>query len=154
MIVEHQQTDIFQLPCACATTRRASRAITQLYDSWLRPHGIEAPQFAMLSVLDSLGEANQATLGGYLGLEKTTLSRNLRLLHTNGWIALRRGTDRRERQIALTKAGRARLAAARRAWRSAQAAMRQALGSKAWRDAFKVLDAVAAAAQSARVERP
>ena len=141
--------EITRLPCACATTRRASRAITQLYDSWLRPHGIEAPQFAILNLLDALGESNQATIGARFDLDKTTLSRNLKLLHEKGWIALARGADRRERTVTLTSAGRARLAAARPAWRNAQAAMEKALGVKEWRETFRTLDAVAAAAQSA-----
>src|SRR5579864_6689214 len=141
---------IAPLPCACATTRRAARAITQLYDSWLRPHGIEAPQFAILSLLDALGVANQATIGSHFGLDKTTLSRNLTLLHEEGWIALTPGADRRERRVTLTRAGRARLTAARPAWRSAQAAMKKALTPRKWRGVFRALDAVAVAAQSAR----
>jgi DNA-binding MarR family transcriptional regulator len=141
-------TDLTPLPCACATARRAARAVTQLYDSRLRPHGIEAPQFAILNLLDALGEANQVTIGGHFGLDKTTLSRNLRLLHENGWIAFAEGEDRRERQVTLTKAGRARLTAARPAWRSAQSAMEKALGARRWRAVFDALDSVAAAAQA------
>jgi len=143
--------EIARLSCACATTRRASRAITQLYDHWLRPHGIEAPQFAILSLLDALGETNQVTIGAQFGLDKTTLSRNLSLLHTNGWIELTAGADRRERRVTLTKAGRARLTAARPAWRRAQGAMEKALGAKQWRAVFATLDAVTAAAQAARM---
>ena len=141
--------EIARLPCACATARRASRAITQLYDRWLRPHGIEAPQFAILNLLDALGVSNQTTIGAHFDLDKTTLSRNLKLLHKNGWIALSPGADRRERNVILTAAGRARLSAARPAWRKAQKAMEGALGRKGWHEAFRTLDAVTTAAQAA-----
>jgi DNA-binding MarR family transcriptional regulator len=143
-------TEIARLPCACATTRRASRAITQLYDRCLRPHGIEAPQYAILTLIDALGESNQVAIGDHFGFDKTTLSRNLKLLHQRRWVAVSAGADRRERRLKLTRAGRARLAAARPAWRSAQAAMEKALGSEQWRAVFATLDAVTAAAQSAR----
>ncbi len=34
----------------CATVRRASRALTQLYDETLRPLGLRATQFTILQV--------------------------------------------------------------------------------------------------------
>src|SRR5262252_7779565 len=99
--------------CACATIRRASRAVTQLYDTWLRDHGIEGPQFALLAMLERLGECNQTTMGQRFDLDKTTLSRSLKLLKQRGWIDVTRGTDARERLVALTPEGRRRLAAAK-----------------------------------------
>jgi hypothetical protein len=52
-------SELDALPCACATIRRASRAVTQLYDQWLRAHGIEGPQFVLLTMLERLGEAGR-----------------------------------------------------------------------------------------------
>jgi DNA-binding MarR family transcriptional regulator len=149
-MAEKPEPEIARLVCACATARRAARAITQLYDERLRPHGIEAPQFAILALIDALGEANQAAVGSHFGLDKTTLSRNVKLLEERGWVGLSTGEDRRERRLTLTKTGRARLAAARPAWRRAQAAMENALGPKQWDAIFDALDAVTGAAQVAR----
>jgi DNA-binding MarR family transcriptional regulator len=142
--------DLAELPCACATIRRASRAVTQLYDSWLRRHGIEGPQFAVLAMLDHLGACNQATLGRLFDLDKTTLSRNLKLLKQKGWIAIAAGADARERRVALTLTGRRRLVAARPAWRKAQAQLRATLGDDAWNDMWKGLRALTHAAQVAQ----
>ena len=141
------------IACACATIRRASRAVTQLYDSWLRDHGIEGPQFALLAMLERLGECNQTTMGQRFDLDKTTLSRNLKLLKQRGWIDLVPGTDARERRATLTPDGRRRLAAARPAWRTAQSHLRSALQGHDWDAMIAVLDGVTHAARQARRPR-
>ena len=139
--------------CACATIRRASRAVTQLYDTWLRDHGIEGPQFALLTMIERLGECNQRTMGQRFDLDKTTLSRNLKLLKQRGWIDVSPGADARERRVALTPEGRRRLAAARPAWRKAQSQLRSALRGHDWDTMLRVLDSVTHAARQARRPR-
>lgn len=140
------------IPCACASIRRASRVVTQLYDQWLRGHGIEAPQYALLAMLERLGETNQTTLGQRFDHDKTTLSRNLKVLTQKGWIETVPGSDARERRVRLTPGGRQRLAAARPAWRKAQSQLRAALPNHDWETTLQVLGAIARAARDA--ERP
>ncbi len=140
------------VPCACATIRRASRAVTQLYDEWLREYGIEGPQFALLAMLDRLGEANQTTMGQRFDLDKTTLSRNLKLLKRKGWIETVPGADARERRVRLTAVGRRQLAAARPAWKTVQSRLRNALTEHDWDATLHVLNGITAAAR--RAERP
>jgi DNA-binding MarR family transcriptional regulator len=138
------------LVCACATVRRASRAVTQLYDGWLRDHGIEGPQFALLAMLDRFGPCSQATLGRRFDLDKTTLSRNLKLLNDRRWIEFAAGDDARERRVQLTAGGQRRLAAARPAWRTAQDELRTALGGRDWNATLKAIDSITRAARKAR----
>src|SRR6476620_5328613 len=140
------------IPGACATIRRASRAVTQLYDQWLRAHGIEGRQFALLAMLERLGEANQKTMGQRLDLDKTTLSRNLKLLKHRGWIETIPADDGRERRVRLTTTGRRQLAAARPTWKKAQAQMRAALSEHDWDTTLRVLNAITVAAR--RAQRP
>jgi DNA-binding MarR family transcriptional regulator len=128
--------------------RRAARAVTQLYDSWLREHGIEGPQFSLLATLERLGPSNQATLGRRFDLDKTTLSRNLKLLQQKGWIEYTVGSDNRERRVALTAAGRTRLAAARPSWRVAQEKLRASMGHE-WEPMFELLQRMTYAAREA-----
>jgi DNA-binding MarR family transcriptional regulator len=142
--------DVARLTCACATVRRASRAVTQLYDSWLRRHGIEGPQFALLAMLDRLGECNQTTMGRHFDLDKTTLSRNLKLLSRKGWIAIGNGADARERRVTLTPAGRRRLAAARPGWRQAQERLRSSMRPGEWSAMWQTLNRLTRAAHLAR----
>lgn len=122
----------FDLPCACATARRAARALTQMYDQHLRAHGIEGTQFALLEALDGLGPYSQTAIGRGFGLDKTTLSRNLQVLGRQGWVEGTPGQDGRERIYRLTPAGRKQLNAARPAWRRAQAELREAMGATEW----------------------
>src|SRR5262245_28054777 len=136
--------------CACASVRRASRAVTQLYDSWLRRYGIEGPQFALLTMLNRFGETNQTTMGRRFDLEKTTLSRNLKLLNQKGWIAISQGADGRERRVTLTTAGRRRLEAARPAWRQAQDQLRAAMSADEWAAMVKIFHALTRAARAAQ----
>jgi DNA-binding MarR family transcriptional regulator len=83
------------LGCACANLRRAARLVTQFYSHEIGPD-VEPAQFSLLSVLHRNHRASQAPLGRALGLDKTTMSRNLGLMGTNGWIGLDSTEDRRE----------------------------------------------------------
>jgi DNA-binding MarR family transcriptional regulator len=125
-------SDLPILPCGCASLRRASRAVTQLYDAELRATGLNTPQFTLLQVLDRVGRVGQGRLGRMLVLDSTTLSRTLRPLEKQRWILIRRGTDRRERQIELTAAGRSRLERATRAWDRGQRQLMARFGQRRW----------------------
>jgi DNA-binding MarR family transcriptional regulator len=118
------------LPCTCANLRRASRAVTQLYDDALRDAGLRATQFTLLQVLSLAGELTQRELGEFLAIDSTTLTRTLGPLENRGWIRSRPGADRRERHWAITAAGRVRLAKARPAWETAQRRMRAGVGGE------------------------
>ena len=138
------------LPCACATARRAARAVTQLYDGHLRAAEIEGTQFALLSVLGSLGPCNQSAIGERFALDKTTLSRNLKLLKNKGWIEAAEASDGRERRYVLTAAGEKRLAAAKPVWRRAQEHLRASMSEKEWDAMWKVFRTLTTAAHTAR----
>lgn len=123
---------IVELACACATARRVSRSMSQLYDGHLRGTGLEATQFALLALLDRLGPSTQASIGQAFAMDKTTVSRNMTLLKKNGWIEDAPSTDRRHRCIQLSAAGRKSLAAAKPAWKRAQQQLRSAMTSHEW----------------------
>jgi len=120
------------LPCACATLRRASRAVTQAYNQTLRGSGLEVTQFTFLQVLARAGELTQSRMANLLAIDSTTLSRSLKPLEKSGWIAIRPGSDRRERHLRLTAAGRKTLEQAMPQWRLAQEQLRKRLGEAAW----------------------
>lgn len=122
------------LPCLCANFRRAARALTQLYDHALRPVGLRATQFTVLQALELAGEVTQGALGRQLVMDSTTLTRTLRLLSSHGWIAARRGQDRRERRLRLSPAGRRKLAQATPHWERVQAGLSSRTGERRWRE--------------------
>ena len=130
------------LPCMCASFRRASRALTHLYDEALRPLGLRATQFTILQALSLAGEVSQGELGQILAMDSTTLSRTLRIMGREGWIAERRGEDRRERLLSLAKAGRYQFNCALPSWEKAQAQLGRQLGDKRWHALMKLTNEV------------
>ena len=134
------------LPCLCASYRRAARALSQLYDDAIRPAGLRGTQFTLLQALDITGEITQGALGEVLAIDSTTLTRTLRIMIREQWIAERRGADRRERFLSLTKAGRNRFKQALPFWKRAQEQIRKQLGETRWRESFKLTGELASLA--------
>jgi len=137
------------LPCACASLRRASRAVTQVYDQELRGSGLRVTQFTLLQALELSSSLTQGRLGELLSLDSTTLTRTLRPLLGRGWVRSLPGEDRRERHFQLTPAGRRQLEYARPGWERAQQRLQKALGVRDWQGLQTVLVAVTEAAQRA-----
>lgn len=127
-----KSTKVASLPCACANLRRASRAVTQLYEEEMRGSGVRATQFPILLALSAKRRANQRELGEVLGIDNTTLSRTLRPLLAKGWIRSDEGEDRRERVYELTANGRRVQRKATTQWERAQRRLRVGLGDDDW----------------------
>ena len=136
------------LQCACATARQAARLLTQLYDSRMRPSGLEAPQFALMMTLEKQGPSSQADLGRRYALDKTTVSRNLKVLERSGWVECSTGSDRRKREFVLSTAGRKRLAQAKGQWKEAQNQLRAGMTGAQWENMFQTFRDVAHTAQT------
>ena len=131
------------LPCMCGNFRRTARALTELYDLALRPLGLRATQFTILQFLSLAGEVSQGHLGEMLAMDSTTLTRTLEIMARRGWIAERRGKDRRERWLRLAKAGEAQLHRALPAWEKVQTRLRRQVGEQAWKDLLQLTNQVA-----------
>jgi DNA-binding MarR family transcriptional regulator len=116
--------------CTCYALRKLARTVTRLYDQHLAAAGIKATQFALLRHVqhEALPMSHLATL---MGMERTTLTRNLRPLTEAGWVVQAAGNDARVRVITITPQGQAKIREAKVAWRSAQTALEQALGDTA-----------------------
>src|SRR5262245_57342191 len=107
--------------CFCMTSREAARKITRLFDSRMQESGVRITQFTILSQLMLRGEMPIGKLAGILGMERTTLTRNLAPLEEEKWITVRAGEDPRARVIAISTPGRAVVRRAFPYWLSAQA---------------------------------
>jgi DNA-binding MarR family transcriptional regulator len=124
---------LFPLPCTCQSLRRLARIVTRIYDQELRKAGLEVTQFGLLTALATVGEANQKRLSAGLAMDSTTLTRTLSLLQKQGWVQVKRGSDKRERLLSLTPAGKRRMAEAQPYWESAQQRLQQSLGEAGWK---------------------
>jgi DNA-binding MarR family transcriptional regulator len=116
-------------PCACTRLRRASRAVTQLYDDALAPTDLRVTQFALLRTLERRGPTTISALASTLLLDRTALSRNLDPLAARGLVAIAPGGDARTREARLTAAGRKALAAAEPCWMNAQREVARRVGA-------------------------
>jgi DNA-binding MarR family transcriptional regulator len=115
--------------CLITRTRRISRVLTGIYDQALRPFGMNSPQFTLLVVICRLGSASRAEIGRYNYQDRSTLTRNLQLILSEGWVEEKEPeADGRSRPIVLTKIGKALLHKAASAWRAAQAQAAVVLG--------------------------
>ena len=138
-----EQPKLITTPCLCNALRQASRAVSRFYDAELRGVGLRTTQYSLLNLLQRSGEVRQGDLGPLTVLDKTTLTRALRPLVDQGWMAVRAGKDRRERLVSLTAAGSAKLAKARPAWQRAQERVQSSLPQGVWESLMSVLPEVA-----------
>ena len=115
--------------CFCLASRQAARKITRLYDSYMQGSGVRATQFTILSQLMLRGEMPIGKLAGFLGMERTTLSRNLTLLEGKNWISISAGEDPRARMISITAQGRTLVRRGFPYWSKAQAHIGKLLGA-------------------------
>ena len=130
-------------PCACFRLRRAARQVSQVYDHALAGAGLNVNQYSLLRHLRTPGTLG--ALAAHLGMDRTTLSRNLRPLLRDGLVADARGEDPRQRVLMLTAAGRKRVASARPLWRRAQRRIDALLGADAGARPLAGLDALESA---------
>jgi len=118
--------------CACQKMREASRKITRMYDESLRPAGIKATQFNVLTVVALKDEATLTELAETLGMERTTLSRNLGPLERNGLIKVSAEGYRRARSANITNKGVEVMEKALPLWRLAQKSLKRRLDDEVW----------------------
>ncbi len=132
------------LPCLSASFRRASRVLTQHYETAIRPLGLRGTQFTLLQALSLTGEVSQGKLGEILGIDSTTLTRTLAIMERRGWVASRSGEDRRERLLSLSKAGKAEYKRALPYWEKVQQELRARFGYKRWNELLNLTNQVTA----------
>jgi len=118
--------------CVCFNLRRATRAVTQFYDAELRRHGIRPTQTPILTALAAKPGWSMEELSDFLGLERTTLVRNLRPLQREGWVNASGGGRGSRVALSITARGRKELDRFAPAWRSAQRALVKTLGEPRW----------------------
>jgi DNA-binding MarR family transcriptional regulator len=105
--------------CFALHARMTARLLTRAYDSALRPLGLKVPQFGILGAISHGTDISETALADRLGLERTTLVRNLKVLADKGWIEPVPCAGRGLRHQ-LTPQGEATLQKAVPLWQSAQ----------------------------------
>ncbi|MGO4512619.1 MarR family winged helix-turn-helix transcriptional regulator [Bradyrhizobium sp. 2TAF36] len=129
--------------CHCTALRKASRRVSQLYDSALAPCGLKATQRAILTQIARSEPAAIGILAESLVMDSGGLAHTLKPLIRDGLVTMKvNPDDRRNRLVSLTAAGRARVKQSDRLWGEAQRAFEKSFGtarSKTLREAIDLL---------------
>jgi DNA-binding MarR family transcriptional regulator len=120
--------------CVCFHLRRTARAVTQAYERALAPTGLVPTQFSLLTVLHRFGPVPLSVLAERMGMDRTTLTRNLKPLERDGFVTAQagNGTDRRVRLIQITAAGERIWKKGEPLWAAVHSHMLQGLGPDGW----------------------
>src|ERR1700681_2341396 len=106
--------------CTCGSLGKASRRISQFYDTALAPAGIKSTQFSILSEVERGSIAGPVTMSeraSAMVMDRSTLGHNLRPLERDDLVVLRQARhDGRKRYVELTAKGKSLLPRARGLW--------------------------------------
>jgi DNA-binding MarR family transcriptional regulator len=139
--------------CGSLNCRRAARAVTRMYDLALQDAGIRSPQFTILVAIAKIQPASISQLGEVLVIDRSTLTRNLRLLQKDGLVAISKRAAMRQRFLQLTPAGEKTLRRSVPIWRAAHKRFVDAVGPQYWlklRQELEALTRTTLALESAR----
>ena len=139
--------------CMCLAVRQAARHVTASYDQFLAPAGLRTTQFSILAKLKRQGPLTIKALAADMVMDRATLGRNILPLERDGLIRIEpSASDRRAKELHLTKAGEKRLQAALKRWSQAQTRFETVFGAKRAADLRALLRA-AVASQFAPAEQ-
>jgi DNA-binding MarR family transcriptional regulator len=115
--------------CLLMSTRLISRIIAGIYDKQLRSLKISSAQLALLVAIHQIQPATRAEIGRHQHLDRSTLTRHLKMALSEGWAEeTRQGADGRSRPILLTTTGTDLLRKAEPACRAAEVQAKALLG--------------------------
>ena len=129
--------------CHCTALRKATRRISQLYDTALAPSGLKTTQRAILAQISRSEPTTVGQLADALIMDSGALAHTLKPLERDHFVAIAIDPDdRRNRLITLTRQGRAKLAETDALWAKAQTSFEAAFGrveSESLREALQLL---------------
>jgi DNA-binding MarR family transcriptional regulator len=115
--------------CACDQLRRVTRGVTQIYDNAVLASGLRITQLAIFVGLSTEGDVPLTVLAEGLGLDRTTLTRNLKVLEDRGLIrTYEHADDARVRMVSMTLEGSRMLTEALRLWTEVQGFVEERFG--------------------------
>ncbi|MCP4385383.1 MAG: winged helix-turn-helix transcriptional regulator [Hyphomicrobiales bacterium] len=129
--------------CLVTKARRAARTITRRYSRLLEPHGLKSTQATLLHALLDATDNSISALADRLGIERSALNRNLKILEKTGLIACPVHGRGRARAYSLTRRGQEKMAVLLPLWHEAQHAVKTEIGAKDWNDLQRTLNTVA-----------
>ncbi|HEY1789957.1 MAG TPA: MarR family winged helix-turn-helix transcriptional regulator [Verrucomicrobiae bacterium] len=128
--------------CVCFNLRSVTRAVTRFFDTEVRRIGLRPTQTPLLRALQAKNWG-MAELSDFMGMERTTLVRNLRPLEREGLIKIKGGGRGGHVELMITERGRKKVAEAYPGWRASQDKVVAILGKERWGEMIRDLERVA-----------
>ena len=117
---------MYESPCYCTNLRRGALWATEYYDRMLAPSGLSVPQYYLLINLSRMEKANLSQWAERVGLDRTTMVRNVKTLENKGLVT---PTEGRGKTFTLTDIGKSTLAQGIALWERAQERLRDSIGA-------------------------
>jgi DNA-binding MarR family transcriptional regulator len=130
--------------CTAFNLRKATRAVGKVLDQALAPTGLRGTQFTLLVAVGLAPGAPMHRLAEHLGMDRTTLTRNLSPLERDGLVQRAPGSDRRVRRLKLTDKGARTVERVLPLWEKTQRRLVADLGKARWKELIGHLRAAAA----------
>ncbi|HEY8716028.1 MAG TPA: MarR family winged helix-turn-helix transcriptional regulator [Candidatus Acidoferrum sp.] len=118
--------------CASLNFRRTARAITRMYDAAMQASGVRSTQFAILIGIAKTQPVSMSVLAKVLVIDRTTLTRSLRLLQKEKLVTISARSTMRQKFLELTPAGERALERSLPLWRAVHAQFVSTVGSDYW----------------------
>ncbi len=128
--------------CPAFNIRAASRIITQIFDDTLKPSGLQITQFAVLVGVQIMDTPSISTLAKGLVMDRTTLTRGLKPLESEGFIKIVSGEDKRTRFVKLTAKGKSAIERTLPYWEKAREIVAKEFGEQNLGGLLKDLESV------------
>ena len=129
---------LYKSKCYCTNLRRSANFITEYYNLCFKDLDLTAAQYYIIVNLSRLKNSNSSDLSKIIGLERSTLVRNIQGLIKKGWVS--EGGEGKGHQFKLTKKGEKLLENAKPKWEHAQVKIKKFLGEEDSAALFRIAD--------------
>lgn len=117
--------------CNGAALRKATRRVSQLYDTVLAPCGLRVSQHSILVHIRRAENPTMTDLARALVLDRSALAHSLKPLERDGYVVMERDdADKRSRRVRLTPSGQSKLRESAKLWLQAQNRFETAYGQE------------------------
>ncbi|MCJ7855659.1 MarR family winged helix-turn-helix transcriptional regulator [Lachnospiraceae bacterium NSJ-143] len=130
---------LYKSNCYCTNLRRSANAISDFYDTALKEAGLTISQYYLLVNLSRLGTANITHWAEHVGLNRSTMVRNIKLLQSRNLIDAVEGHGK---TFALSSNGKEVLDMAMPLWQEAQTRIETLLGSDDIETLFRISEKI------------
>ena len=107
-------------PCFCVSVRGLANRLTQLYDDRMAPFDLRVTQYSVMKKIVDKPNSTISEIAQMSDLDRTTLTRSLRILERDGWLEFVKAKDQREKRLQIKATKTSDFDRAQRAWQQVQ----------------------------------